>query len=405
MKVLQLCKKFPYPVKDGESLAINALSRAMHDLGVSVHLLAMNTSKHYFDLKELPQAFNQYKQIDVVAIDNRLRWQDALKHLVTKDSYHISRFVSEEFAQQLRKVLAREKFDVVQLETLYLTPYIPIIREYSDALVTLRGHNVEFEIWERIARNTRNPLRRWYLKHLTRRLQQYEISCFQQYDLLAPITARDLDRYQKLGYAGPAVVTPIGVDQYAYQPNYATYDRSPSLAFIGSLDWMPNLEGLEWFLNKVWPSLLKRFPNLTLHVAGRNTPDWMLNQKIKGLFIHGEVPDAQAFINKHSIMVVPLLAGSGMRAKILEGMVLGRVVISTQLGLEGIDADAGQHVLVADTPEKFVEALSFCLNEQRTLKQLGQQARDFVAEHYDNKVIAQRLLAAYGLKEVGVVTE
>lgn len=405
MKVLQLCKKFPYPVKDGESLAINALSEAMRDLGVSVHLLAMNTSKHYFDLKELPAHYNQYAQMDVVEIDNQLRWQDAFRHLFTRDSYHISRFVSDAFAETLRRVLQREQFNVIQLETLYLTPYIPIIRQHSDALITLRGHNVEFEIWERIARNTRNPLKRWYLRHLAQRLRKYELSCFGKYDLLAPITQRDLDCYQKLGYEGPSVVTPIGLNPFRYQADYTTYEGAPSLAFIGSLDWMPNLEGLEWFLDKVWPGIRQRYPNLTLHVAGRNTPDWMLELKNKGLFIHGEVPDAQAFINKHSIMVVPLLAGSGMRAKILEGMVLGRVVLTTSLGLEGIDAQNGKQVFIADTPEQFVEALHLCLSQPQHMKHIGEQARAFISEYYDNKAIAQRLLAAYGLKTAKVVAE
>ena len=396
MKILQLCKKFPYPLKDGESIAVTTLSRALRELGCQVSLLAMNTHKHFFNSNGCPEALSHYKDIFKVPVDNRVKPTEAFLNLFSREPYHIARFISPAFQRQLIEVLKNNTYDLIQLETPYLSPYIPTIRKYSDALIAMRAHNVEHEIWERIAENTAFFPKRWYLKHLARKLCRYEVEQLKQYDILVAITQRDLDFFRKLGYRKAAVVAPIGVRSEAYQPDYDSYRRPLSLSFIGSLDWMPNQEGLQWFINQVWTSLEKKYPNLELHIAGRNTPE-DLKHKLAGknVFVHGEVPDAHQFINNHSLMVVPLLSGSGMRAKILEGMALGRVVLTTSVGLEGIAARPGREVLVADAPEQFVSHIESCLLQGPQLERMGRQACHFVASQYDSLSIARRLLDSY----------
>lgn len=396
MKILQLCKKFPYPLKDGESIAVTTLSRALRELGCQVSLLAMNTHKHFFNSNGCPEALSHYKDIFKVPVDNRVKPTEAFLNLFSRESYHIARFISPAFQRQLIEVLKNNTYDLIQLETPYLSPYISTIRKYSDALIAMRAHNVEHEIWERIAENTAFFPKRWYLKHLARKLCRYEVEQLKQYDILVAITQRDLDFFRKLGYRKAAVVAPIGVRSEAYQPDYDSYRRPLSLSFIGSLDWMPNQEGLQWFINQVWTSLEKKYPNLELHIAGRNTPE-DLKHKLAGknVFVHGEVPDAHQFINNHSLMVVPLLSGSGMRAKILEGMALGRVVLTTSVGLEGIAARPGREVLVADAPEQFVSHIESCLLQGPQLERMGRQACNFVASQYDSLSIARRLLDSY----------
>lgn len=403
MKILQLCKKFPHPVKDGESIAITYLAKALGELGCEVTLLAMNTRKHPVDTTALPADLDYYAAVHAVPVDNRIRPAAALQNLFSDRSYHIERFEDAGFAQKLRELLRRERFDVVQLETLYLAPYVPLIRENSPALVVLRAHNVEHEIWERIAANGRF-LKKWYLGRITPRLKKYEIEQLNAYDLLAGITARDVAHFQRLGLDKPAIVTPIGLDVRDYRPDARSFERPLSLSFIGSLDWMPNLEGLRWFLDAVWqPLLAPRFPELTLHIAGRNTPDWLQRLRLERVTVHGEVDSAPDFINRHSVMVVPLLSGSGMRAKILEGMALGKTVLSTRVGMEGIAARHKKEALLADTPEEFAEMIAWCYEQAPALAQLGQRARDFCAEHYDNLAAARRLVEAYhSLRPEGV---
>lgn len=395
MKILQLCKKFPYPIKDGEAIAINGLSKSLHLLGGDVTLLAMNTSRHYFSDSKEEAPLSHYKQVFAVDVDNRIKPWEAFQNLFSRDSYHITRFVSESFAGQLKQLLQNQKFDVVQLETLYLAPYIPLIRRYSDAVIALRAHNVEHEIWHRITENTRFAPKKWYLRHLTEKLRKFELSMLHQYDLLVAITERDLKTFRDLGYEGPAVVTPIGIDPVNYEPDYKSYQQELSIGFIGSLDWMPNIEGLNWFLTEVWPGAHRHFPNLRLHIAGRSTPDWLHQADLPNVVVHGEVPDARAFINQHSVIVVPLLSGSGMRAKILEAMALGKVVLTTSLGLEGIQAHHNSEVLIADTPDAFVHNIAHCYQSNGTLEYMGRKAQQYVVENYDSMAVAKKLIQAY----------
>ncbi|MBU6340287.1 MAG: glycosyltransferase [Bacteroidetes bacterium] len=395
MRILQLCKKFPYPLKDGEAIAVTYLAKAFADLGNEVTLLAMNTSKHWFDLNQIPQNYNQYNTIETVFVDNRIRPIPAFLNLFTPKSYHVDRFESPDFAAKLAEMLQSGSFDVVQLESLYLTPYIPVIRRYSKALIALRAHNVEHEIWERVAENS-NWFKKWYLRKITPRLKTYEIGHLNDYDLLVGITARDVAHFQRLGLKKPAIVTPIGLDARDYSPDLGSFSRPLSLSFIGSLDWMPNQEGLRWFLDQVWlPLLAPSFPDLHFHIAGRTAPAWIRNLTLPRVHFHGEVPSAPNFINQHSIMVVPLLSGGGMRAKILEGMAVGRLVLSTTLGMEGIAGQNGRDCMVADTPQEFLQAIRRCYEIPALPAQLGGNARQFFLKYYDNQEVGRQLLQEY----------
>ncbi len=415
MKILQLCKKFPYPLKDGESIAVAYLSKALHDLGCELDLLAMNTSKHYINPDDIPADYNHYDEIVLSDLDNRIKVKDALLNLFTKDSYHVVRYISEDYTEKLIKLLTQKKYDIVQLETLYLAPYVPVIRAHSQARIAMRSHNVESEIWQRIAQNTPFGLKKCYVNLLANRLQKFELDHLNAYDMMAAITNRDLQQFRKMGCTIAGHTTPIGLDMSEYgsgewrvassesntvHPPAPSNQKSKiknqkSLSFIGSLDWMPNLEGLTWFLENVWQKVIQKHPNITLHIAGRNTPDEWLKKEISNVIIHGEVEDAREFITAHPIMIVPLLSGSGMRVKILESMALSRVTITTTLGLEGIDAAADTEILIADTAEDFVQQISFCMDNADALPQIGARARAFIEEHFDNKKIAARLLEFY----------
>lgn len=395
MKILQLCKKFPYPLKDGESIAVTYLSKAMQQLGHEVTLLSMNTSKHYTDISALPPDYNHYKAIHFTELDNSLKVVDAFLNLFSADSYHVSRFVCEKFKSKLIEVLEGDDYDVIQLETLYLAPYIDTIKKHSSAVVSMRAHNVEFEIWERITSNTKFWPKKWYLRHLTNKLKKYELEHLNDYDYLVAVSDRDLKQFKKLGYKNGAMASPIGLDIKQYATINTVKHDVNRIGFIGALDWMPNIEGLEWFLEHVWPQLHAANPKLEFHVAGRNTPENIANLDIANVSIHGEVPCAVEFMNSNAIMVVPLFSGSGMRVKILEGMALQRLIVTTKLGSEGIDVSNGQELIQAETAEDFVTAILDALADPARLAQMGRQAKDFVTDHYDHQSVAAKLLAKY----------
>lgn len=394
MRILQLCKKFPYPLKDGESIAVTHLSKAMHQMGCELTLLSMNTNKHHFDTNQLPLDYNYFKQIHSVDVNISLSNWDAFVNLIKGTSYHVTRFISDEFNQKLIELLQENVFDVIQLETLYLAPYIPTIQKHSNAIIALRAHNIEHEIWERIIDHHPNNLRRWYLKHLTKQLKKYELDQFEKYDLLIAFTDRDLGKFRKLGYHNGAITSPIGIELKQYKASISP-PKPLSVTFIGALDWMPNSEALNWFLYKVWNRLRLLHSDFELHVAGRNCPEHLKNLKLPGVIVHGEVENSNSFISQHPVMVVPLLSGSGMRVKILEGMALGKLIITTSLGLEGIPAIHKEHIMIADTPEDFIACFEYIYSHPEEMIRMGHQAVQFVSERYDTYKIAAGLLHKY----------
>ncbi len=407
MKILQLCKKFPYPLKDGEVIAVNTLAKSLKELGAEVTLLTMNTSKHRVDVTTLPESFTTiFKAIHHVNVYNHITAIGAFKNLFEKESYHVTRFISNNYELKLIEILKNETFDVIQLETVFLTPYIPIIRQYSDAVISLRAHNVEHEIWKRVAEVTQLAPKKWYLNFLNRKLRRFELENMALCDVLLPITERDLRIFRLLGYKGPALVTPVGLNSRDYRANWQIFNKKPSIGFIGALDWMPNQEGLKWFLENVWNeysqpdptaknSLKKRWNSLRLHIAGRNAPSWLKNLKVPNVQFIGEVDDAQRFMNDHSIAIVPLFSGSGIRVKILEAMMLGRVVLTTSMGLEGINARDSEEVLIANTAYEFAEKLDSCLKNPSKLRGIGERARAFALIHFDNLEIASKVMNTY----------
>ena len=395
MKILFLCKKFPYPLKDGESIAVSNLCKELKAKGCDISLLCMNTSKHYSNPAALPPEYNYFTSIHTVDLDNSIKPWQAIASMMSGESYHIRRFKSTVFKAKLIEILQKDKFDIIQLETLYLAPYVSTIREYSDAKVVMRAHNVEHEIWERITQNTGSNLKKLYLAYLTRQLKAYEIEQFPVYDYLVTLTDRDLQLFRQKGYANGAAAAPIGLDIKGYPYTRPEFGPEMSICFIGSLDWMPNLEGLEWFLNQVWPKINQRWPKITFHIAGRNTPMSLLNLKLNNVTVHGEVEDAGEFLNKHAIMVVPLFSGSGMRVKIVEGMLMGKVIITTTLGKEGIDGTHKKELLVADDVHGFVDAVHYCVNHPDLANEIGSQAEEIAAAQFNPHEVAERMMDIY----------
>ncbi|MBK8053136.1 MAG: glycosyltransferase [Saprospiraceae bacterium] len=394
MKILQLCKKFPFPLKDGESIAVTYLSHALHDLGCDITLLSMNTSKHYTDLNSLPREFNHYKEIHVTALDNSINAFSAFKNLFSKESYHVSRFVCPDFKNKLVELLQNNEFDVIQLETLYLAPYIDVIKKHSKALITMRAHNIEFEIWERITSNTKFTFKKWYLKYLTGKLKRFELENLNKYDYLIAVSERDLRKFKTLGYKNGAMSSPIGLDIRNYNLS-ANKQNNRDICFIGALDWMPNMEGLIWFLEKVWPAIHEKYPHVKFHIAGRNTPDTLQAINLSNVVVHGEVSNAISFMDDYHMMVVPLFSGSGMRVKILEGMALGKTIITTGMGKEGIHAEDGIHLFEAMDEKDFIQKISDILDGKIDTNKISQAARQFVVDHYDHGVNASKLLEKY----------
>lgn len=395
MKILQLCKKFPWPLKDGESLAVNAISKGLAERNVKMELLAMNTSKHFTTVNsEVIHALGHYEKVNWVPVNTDLKIREAVGSLLEGSSYHLKRFQNEDFEKAVIETLTKthKPFDFVLLESLYMVPYLETVRKHSDAKILLRSHNLEWEIWDRLAQNNRNPAMKWYLRLLSRKLKEYEMGKIPDVDYLLPISSADLTKYRHLGYQGEAYALPMGIDPDRYPVSGLSRREVIDIAFIGSLDWRPNLEGVRWFMKKVWPVIQKEHEGrFRIHLAGRNMPEKITKMAAGDIVIHGEVDDAIDYMKKYDYFIVPLFSGSGMRVKILEAMAMGKIVISTKVGIEGIPATDGKEYIPADDKNSFISAFRAIASGEYDRKIIGRNARSFIEDNYSEKIISDKL--------------
>jgi len=394
MRILIIANKVPYPPKDGGSIATLTLARHFSYLGHQVEVLAMNTSKHYFRLDQLPLKLSNHIKFIGVDTEAPISPIAALKNLFfSKKAYIAERFYTEKFRNTLEALLDENDYDIIQLEGSYMGMYMPSIRSHSSAKVAMRAHNLEYEIWERTAKNAMF-LKRYYFSNLAKRIKNLEASLLNSFHAMIPITQRDANSLKDLGCKIPMHITPTGIDVEESKQSNKDIEY-PSVFHIGALDWPPNQEGLLWFFEKVWPLVLEKHPKLKFYLAGRNASPKIKSLVATNLIFLGEVESATAFMNTKAIGVVPLLSGSGMRIKIVEGMALGKSMITTSIGVEGIPATDGENIMIADKPEEFAEKLGLMLDDKSLFDRIGKQAYSFVHESFDNKVIAKSLLDFY----------
>ena len=393
MKILQLCSKPPYPPVDGGTLAMNSITSGLLCEGHSVKVLSVESDKHKVNHHLIPDEYLASTNFESVCIDLNIHYFSAFAAWLTGESYHVKRFQSPKFAEKLTEILKNGTYDVVHVESIFLTPYLPVIRQYSDAKVILRAHNVEHLIWQRLAGCTHNAFRRSYLKSLSLTLKNYELSHINDYDGIVCITAKDMDYFRANGCKKPMSAIPFGID-YVDDIEYAQEEEN-SLFHIGSMDWQPNKEGVQWFLNDVWKLVNVELPQARLYLAGRKMPEKLLKTHYPNVSIVGEVPDSMYFIASKKINVVPLLSGSGIRVKIIEAMSAGKVVISTSIGAEGINYTDGENILIANTPQEFVNQIKHCLDDSDFCRAIGDNARRLIKEEYSTDKTTAQLVDFY----------
>ena len=369
---------------------MDCVTQGLLQQGHDVRVLSFCSDKH--PVGSIDDTYRQRTRFEAVYLDLRFHVLAALLAMLDGESYHVARFESVAFAKRLKEILKEEQFDIVQLETVYMTPYLPLIRRHSKARVVLRAHNVEHRIWEQVAATTRKGLKRWYIKYLALTLNTYELEHINDYDGVACITPLDADFFRKAGCRRPMVSIPFGVqctpiDNVSPEPN--------SLFHIGSMDWLPNQDGVCWFLREVWPLVHEQLPQLHLYLAGRKMPADLMALRTDGVTVVGEVPDAAYFEASKQINVVPLRSGSGIRVKIIEAMAMGKVVVTTTVGAKGIECTDGVHLLLADTPHDFLRQLQRLVDNPDLCRQIGDNAQRLVNEQYGLQALTTKLTDFY----------
>lgn len=394
MKVLLITHRVPFPQNGGYQIVVGNTVKGLVRLGHEVTLISLNGKKS-FGKNSIDTELHDKINYKVHDIDISISIWDMLVNLFSKTSFNIDRYYDPAFEALLIKEIKSTAYDIIQFEGLLISLYLPAVQRATNAKLIYRAHNIENLVWARLAQQKTDPFKKTYLQMHARRIKKYELQRLNKFDAITVFTQQDKAVIESYGVDIPIEVLPVGIDLENYQPD-VTAIEFPSLFFLGSLEWLPNREGMEWFLDNFLAELTEGDLNVKLYVAGSDIPESFEDYEVMGkIFIQGEVDDALEFVNSKSIMIVPLLSGGGMRVKIVEGMAMEKCIISTSLGVEGINFTQGENILIANTRDEFYQAIKRCIKDEKYCRNIGANARKLVEEQHDNNKVANSLVSFY----------
>jgi len=307
------------------------------------------------------------------------RGLDYLMRLPNRIPYAVSRFASSQVREKLQHCLGTGKPDVVVCDFLDAAINFP---EQTAIPSVLFQHNVESEIWRRHAETEGNPLKRLVYGMEFKRILAYEKSALQRFHHV--IAVSEHDRTLMSAWADPShiSVVPTGVDLHRFHPDPAQAPVQPLVMFVGAMDWMPNVDAVDYFCREIWPAIERRVPGARFRIVGRNPLPKVRNLASDSIEVTGVVPSVVEHLRNAAVVVVPLRVGGGTRLKIYEAMAMGRAVVSTTVGAEGLDVCDGEDIVLADNPVRFSEEVAMLL-EDLPLRQRYERKAAACAARFD----------------------
>ncbi|MXV17905.1 glycosyltransferase family 4 protein [Hufsiella ginkgonis] len=394
MRVLFITNRVPFPPNSGYPIVVHNTISGLVSEGAEVTLFSLNPADNFVETGSLDDPLLKKIRFQTAAIINTLSTWELVLGLLARRSFHVSRFYKSVPVAKLKNLLKHDTFDVIQLEGLFVMPYLNTIRQHSNAKIVYRAHNIEYLVSGTNASSQRSPLRRIYSRMVARRLLRFELENINRTDAVLTINRFDQAHLESIGCRVSMENFPVAIDTSQYQPDQSKTEYR-SIFHIGTMNSFPAMEGLDWFIRSVWKDLEALNAGLKFHIAGRDIPEDLYYYENDHFVIHDDLDDAREFINSKPVMIVPLRTGSGMRVKIIEGMAMKKCVISTSLGAEGINYEHGKNILIADTPAEFYKYILQSITDRRICEEIGENARKLVEKEYNLKSNSQRLLAFY----------
>jgi sugar transferase (PEP-CTERM/EpsH1 system associated) len=273
----------------------------------------------------------------------------------------------------------------------FLTPALNVPEGLSRPVVLFQ-HNVEAMIWERRAAVATNPVVRWYMRSQWQRMRRVEREQCLRFDHVVAVSPEDAAVFRREYGVEHVSAVPTGVDTDFFRPSGQVARAAASIVFTGSMDWMPNEDGMLFFVEKILPLIRREVPEATLTIVGRNPTARVraLASAAPGITVTGTVPDVRPYLESASVAVVPLRVGGGTRIKIYEAMGMERPVVSTTVGAEGLDVVYGTHIVLADEPAAFARETVALLRTPERATQIGQSAAAHVRAHFGWASVAEQ---------------
>ena len=392
MNILILSHKPPYPIVDG---GCHAMDRFLRDTinafpNANIQHLCIATQKHPYKERSIPKELAKKVAFDKVEISTRINLFSAIFQLLRNKSYHISRFKKVVLKNKITEILKQTDFEYIVFESIFCGAYIDEVKRLSNAQHIHRAHNVEHLIWNNLALNTKNPIKRWYFQHLSKTLKDFELNFISKVDHVFTIAPSDNNYFKKIASQKPAYI-PVSMQIRAIQklkPN--------SISFLGAYNWMPNKEAILWFTSEVLPDLVATMPELTLNIAGSFSEEIPTLKGNKCIKMHGFVASSKEFISNQGIFVAPILSGSGVKMKVLEAMSLGVPCVVSAHAASGLEFP--KIIPICHSKEDFIRQVSLLLQDKELAIQVGIAGQEYIKKNYATEFVSNEIKEALSVK-------
>jgi polysaccharide biosynthesis protein PslH len=396
MKVLVLDEEFPFPTNTGKrTRSFNLYRRLAREFRICYIGYGKRNSGAATALRA--------EGIETVEVSSTVQpkrgpvfYLRLLANLLSPLPYIVTSHRSRLYQDAVTAAFMRFEPDLVLCEW---TPYTIYARGLPSVKKMVSAHNVEADIWQRYHENETDSLRRWYIGKQWKKVERFERDALKWVDGAVAVSDPDLAQLTLQSPTLPMAVIPNGVDLDYFRPLPQPISRQ-HLVFTGSMDWRPNQDAARYFIRQILPLLQRVRPELECTFVGRSPPpDVLALTRIRGVHVTGTVDDVRPYVERAAVYVVPLRIGGGSRLKILEALAMGRAVVSTTVGAEGLNVVSGRDILIADGPEAFTDAVLRLLDEPSRCRKLGEEGRKLVEEQYGWDALAQRL--GHFIRDIG----
>ena len=383
MHLLQFAPRVCWPLDTGAKLRNYHLARVLAERA-RIRLLAFTDHEQSFAGLE-----NPYEQVTAVRRSPGYTFSKILRGAFGRTPLPVLNYTTNTMKQTLERILGENDFDIVQVESIHLMTYLPIITMAQQRpLMICDWHNIESELMSRYSEREPNILKRAYAGKTARLMSQFERRAMHEFDAHIAVSQRDAQQLRNLNSDARVFVIENGVDTAYYEEaafSGANAAGKPNrIVFVGSMDYHANIDGAVSFARDVWPGLRDRHPELMFTIVGRDpAPEVRALATNPGIEVTGTVDDVRPSYREALAAVVPLKVGGGSRLKILEAMAAGVPVVSTTLGAEGLDVHDGEDILIADTNEQLAEKIVSVIESEELRQRLSAGGRALVSERYD----------------------
>ena len=380
MKILWVSPFFLHPTDRGGQIRTLGTMKELHKRH-EIHIAALNPPTN----AEGPRRSTEYSTRHIAVAHAAPRRGSAamvpqlIGSLFSPVPLAVSRYASGDLRRTVSDLVATEHYDSIVCDFLTSVPNIP---ELGDAV--LFQHNVETTIWQRHVERTTSTAQRLFFAIQARRMKLYERQACRRARSVIAVSEVDAQRMREMFGISHVEAVSTGVDLEYFARPEAPAIVAADLLFSGSMDWLPNVDAIEYFLAEVLPLVRARRPGTTLTIAGRS-PDPRVHRAaegVAGVTVTGSIPDMRPYLWGSKVSIVPIRIGGGTRLKIYECMAAGLPVVSTTVGAEGLDYTAGRDILLADTPERFAAQCLRLLDEEDTRRQVSAAALALVASRF-----------------------